>query len=243
VPEDWKLRFRCYYGQIHNAHVLHAALEEADRILYAPSHPRHISLAQDEPERTQMILEANARSGGRPVLKLTSWGSVYESPWWAMAARREADQLARLDPHGHLFAIGWLGEALQEYLRKGAFWIPDGFDARVLWISRSQAIRRLCDLFLLPVPPRFQEVVGSTRMTLAQAAAHVVARSVSGTCGMVRFPGTRTLVRFSRWLPESFQCLERVAWGCAADDPDPGELPWIGDEDPFAQVLSKIEAA
>lgn len=241
VPESWKLRFRCYYGQISNAHILHAALEDADRILFAPSHPRHISLSQTEPTHTQMILEANSRSGGCPVLKLTSWGAVYESQWWAMAARREADQLARLDPHGHLFAVGWLGEALQEFLHKGIFWIPSGFEGKVLWISRSQAIRRLCDLFLLPVPPRLQEVVGSTRMTLPQAVSHVVARSISGATGTLRFPGAQKLVRFSRWLPESFQSLERVAWGCAMDDPDPGELPWIGEEDPFAQVLNKLE--
>ena len=242
VSEDWKLRFHCYYGNISNAHVLHAAMEGVDRILLALSHPRLPNHAQQEPVLVKLILEANRREGKCPVFKLTSWGSIFESSWWAMSARKKADQLVRQDPYGHLFSVGWLGESILRIWHRNVFWVPNNLDGRILWISRDEAVRHLCDLFLQPAPPRRETVTGSVRMSFHEAAAHVLSRSANGSNGLVRVPFRANLRNLLPWLPDPFYAMERAMWGCQFDDPESDNNHWKSTQDPFAEVLRELDA-
>lgn len=240
VPEDWKLRFRCHYGNISNAHILHAAMEGADRIVLALSHPRLRAHASREPEQVHQILEANHRENSVPVIKLTTAGRIYESDWWAMIARRKADQLVRQDRCGHLVSVGILGESLLRSLHRGVFWVPAGLDGRLLWIGLEEAVHRIADLSLRSIPPRKEIVVGSTRMSLHEAAAHVVSRSRKGAKGLVVFPVFRWMSALLPWLPDSLYSMERSLWNGLEDDPEPENLEWRGTRDPFSQVLAEI---
>lgn len=242
VSEDWKLRFRCHYGSISNAHVLHAAMEGADRILLALSHPRLPGHSQQEPTQVKQILEANRREGKCPVFKLTSWGSVFATSWWVMGARKKADQLVRQDPHGHLYAVGWLAESLLRIWHRNVFWVPKGLDGRILWISRDEAVKRLSDLFLLPAPPTRETVAGSVRMSFHEAAAHVLSRCESGRNGLVRIPFRADLRKLLPWLPEPLYAMERALWGCQTDDPETDNKQWTSSQDPFAEVLRDLDS-
>ncbi|MEN9353571.1 MAG: hypothetical protein RL318_896 [Fibrobacterota bacterium] len=240
VPEDWKLRFRCHYGFISNAHVLHAALEDADRIVLALPHPRLSTHADREPSQVHQILEANHKANQVPVIKLTSAGRLYESEWWVMAARRKADQLVRQDKHGHLFAVGTIGESLLRSLHRGIFWVPSGLKGRIHWIARKEAIQRLADLALRPAPPRKETILGTTRMSLEEATVHVLSRSRTGKTGLIFFPVFPWMRPLLPWLPNSLYSLERSLWNCREDDIEPETIEWRGTQDPFMEVLNAI---
>lgn len=240
VPEEWKLRFRCHYGQISNAHVLHAALEDADRILLALPHPRLSAHSDREPTQVHQVLEANHQANQVPVIKLTSAGRLYESEWWAMVARRKADQLVRQDRNGHLFSVGTLGESLLRSLHRGIFWVPAGLMGKIHWIARKEAVERLADLSLRPAPPRKETVLGKARMSLHEATVHVLSRSRSGKRGLVLFPVFGWMRPLLPWLPNSLYSLERSLWNCREDDPEPETIEWRGIQDPFAEVLQAI---
>lgn len=241
ISEDWKLRFRCHYGNVSNAHILHAALEEADRIVLALPHPRLSTHADREPQQVHQILEANHQANQVPVIKLTTAGRIYESDWWVMTARRKADQLVRQDRHGHLFSVCTTGESLLRSLHRGIFWIPGGLKGRIHWIGRKEAVDRLADLVLRPAPPRKDSIVGSTCMSLPEAVSHVLSRSVPGKTGLIQIPLFEWMRPLLPWLPDSLYAMERSLWNCSTDDPEPENLEWRGTQDPFSEVLAEIQ--